>query len=352
MKKKLRSVALAGPHPKAGIGGVRTVHENVRDILKEVPGLRILDLDKGHSAEQRFLPKLCERIIAAIACRKQAGEADILHVQFNQASVLTDTLWTAVAGLGKTRIVAHMHCHKDALQTASSAQKLGWKLLSKLVDALFVLSDDIAEQFRGFPCAVYTVPNFVDTSLYLPTEKKEKTVLFCARMCSDKGIWELLDTGDFLEEKGWNIRYAGSFSEEEEEKRFSSSVAALNNVTWTGPLEGEALRKEYLRSAVFILPTRKDLFPLSLLEAGAARCAVVTTDKGIITSIVRNGIDGVIAEDCTSDDLKKALDKVTGSDKLREEMSEEFHNRVVRYFSAEAVQKLLLNLYGKILSTE
>lgn len=57
------------------------------------------------------------------------------------------------------------------------------------------------------------------------------------------------------------------------------------------------LKGFYDESLLYINPSRFSPIPMSLLEAMASACCVVTTDNNLISSIVENGVNGIITND-------------------------------------------------------
>ncbi|MNC43541.1 UDP-D-galactose:(glucosyl)lipopolysaccharide-1,6-D-galactosyltransferase [compost metagenome] len=80
-----------------------------------------------------------------------------------------------------------------------------------------------------------------------------------------------------------------------------------NSVQFLGPLYDQAKFDELLSSHVFILPTKNDCFPLSILEAMAARLAVISTTQGAIPDIVDHGVTGEILNETSVEALAASM---------------------------------------------
>lgn len=76
-----------------------------------------------------------------------------------------------------------------------------------------------------------------------------------------------------------------------------------------GPRYGADKMRLMAESDVFVLPTRNDCFPLSILEAMSAQLAVITTDEGAIADIVVDGVTGDIVDDLGPEAVAKAMIK-------------------------------------------
>ncbi len=73
----------------------------------------------------------------------------------------------------------------------------------------------------------------------------------------------------------------------------------------------------YHRCDVFCLPTRGDCLPMVLPEAGAAGLAMISTDVGAISEIVRDGETGLLVPVGEPEQLHRALERLVSDAELR-----------------------------------
>lgn len=153
---------------------------------------------------------------------------------------------------------------------------------------------------------VICIPNGVDIEKfdrahekYAPAKDNDKfKILFVGRLDKIKGIDVLLKSlrqiKKDLIERNAEISLVGYGYDENELKNISRNFSLENLVHFKGKLVGENLLKEYIISDLFILPSRSEGQPLTLLEAWAAKLPVIVTDVGDNRFFVKNGENGYI----------------------------------------------------------
>lgn len=73
-------------------------------------------------------------------------------------------------------------------------------------------------------------------------------------------------------------------------------------------------------SAIYVLPTINDNFPISIIEAMFSRQAIVTTNCGGIPEMIQNGKTGIICEPGNVQQLSDALKLLLANKNLRERL--------------------------------
>lgn len=97
---------------------------------------------------------------------------------------------------------------------------------------------------------------------------------------------------------------------------------------------------------IFALPSRTEAMGRVLLEAGAAgKCRVATRVDGIPT-VIDDGVDGVLVETESAEQLAAALERLMSDGGLRRRLGEAAKRRVEREFSEEAY----LDHYSELVS--
>jgi glycosyltransferase involved in cell wall biosynthesis len=100
---------------------------------------------------------------------------------------------------------------------------------------------------------------------------------------------------------------------------------------------------------VFVLPSRFEGFPLALLEALLAECAVVASDVGSVAEAVRDRETGLLvpAEDPAA--LAAAVRQLLGDDGLRRQLGERGRRLVLERFTSEHMARSFRALYDELL---
>lgn len=131
---------------------------------------------------------------------------------------------------------------------------------------------------------------------------KRNLVLVVARLFPRKGVQHFIDAVPSLPD-GWEYVIAGDGPRLEPLKAHARSVGA--RVRFTGFLDREALSHLYRQARIFAFPSLQENFPMVLLEAMDAGCAIVTTDADGCAEVV--GEVGVVIPRNSSAALGMAL---------------------------------------------
>lgn len=160
-----------------------------------------------------------------------------------------------------------------------------------------------------------------------PTQNLEKRnmILVVARLFRRKGVHFFIDAVRDLE-TDWDIVVAGDGPNANELKRQAAGMK--HRVKFVGFVDKTTLRGLYEQARIMVFPSLQENFPMVLLEAMDAGCAVVTTDadgcaevvkdSGIVVpkanaSAIRLALRSLIDNPSLVNNLgKKALDRVTG----------------------------------------
>jgi glycosyltransferase involved in cell wall biosynthesis len=102
-----------------------------------------------------------------------------------------------------------------------------------------------------------------------------------------------------------------------------------------GWLSRKTLDPLFERSRIFVLATASDNFPVSLLEAMAARCAVITTRAGGCPEVV--GDTGLVVEPGDVQGLREALNRLMRDSAYAESLGERAARRVRDQFGWAAI---------------
>lgn len=139
----------------------------------------------------------------------------------------------------------------------------------------------------------------------------KKRVLFLGRFHKNKGpdllakAFKLLDRDDaILVMAGYDDGYEGAL------KRQIKELGIENKVDYLGPCYGKDKVNAYATADVYIMPSRRELFGLTLLEALACGTPVIITDRCGIASLLPAECGAVVPfdEQALVEAIAKALD--------------------------------------------
>ena len=102
---------------------------------------------------------------------------------------------------------------------------------------------------------------------------------------------------------------------------------------------------------VFVLSTRSEGLPLSVLEAMAAGLPVIASNVGGIPELVVDGVSGVLVPPGDPGALAEAIERLLENPSLALRLGEAGRRRVAESFDLEAVREAHLALYRRMLAT-
>jgi glycosyltransferase involved in cell wall biosynthesis len=176
---------------------------------------------------------------------------------------------------------------------------------------------------------------------------KTRRILFVSRLFPRKGAQYLLDALAGLPLDGWEITIAGDGPMLEPLREQARRLGLP--VQFPGFLKGEALTNLYERSEIFVLPSLQDNFPVVLLEALSAGCAVITTSISGMPEVV--GDAGLLVPPGDVAALRIAIKQLMNDDTLREQLGAAARRRI-RELSWDGIRARHEQLYERVVRGE
>ena len=147
--------------------------------------------------------------------------------------------------------------------------------------------------------------------------KKKNIILFPARVLIEKGINEFLSCAKILSKKypNWKFNIAGTLNYKKNQKIFIKK-SNLRNIKFYGHYFG--IHRLFNESSIVCLPSYREGFPKSLIEASASGCAIVTSNVPGCRDVIKNNFNGYLCLPKNVDSLCDKLDKLINEKKLLE----------------------------------
>ena len=194
------------------------------------------------------------------------------------------------------------------------------------------LEDLIRSQFATAMPPLSRIPNGVDLERFSPRQK-ESRILVATRLFERKGVQHVIDALAGIDKADYRLEIAGDGPQLPQLERQSGEHRVP--ATFHGWLAGEPLTQLFERSRIFVLASSSDNFPVSLLEAMAARCAVITTRAGGCPEVV--GDTGIVVEPGDVAGLRQALARLLQAPAYAEELGLRAARRAQDLFSWPAI---------------
>ena len=196
------------------------------------------------------------------------------------------------------------------------------------IGAVIVLGDSLRDIYSSYVPAerLYVIPNFAQDELFAHRDQVEKKfriqsplrLLFLSNLLPGKGHLELVQAYKSLnkdQQAVFTIDFAGSFEDKLQRDAFLSTIRDVPGLKYHGKVVGQAKLELFKQAHIFCLPTYYPYEgqPISILEAYASGCAVLTTAHSGIGDIFRDGKNGLQVEARSFEAIKSALNTAVGS---------------------------------------
>lgn len=190
----------------------------------------------------------------------------------------------------------------------------------------------IEQQFAGYVPPVTQIANGIELGRFT-SQPKESRVLVATRLFERKGVQHVIEALAATTDHQHELEVAGDGPQRaalERQARDRGVPARFH-----GWLPREALDLLYERSRIFVLASMNDNFPVSLLEAMAAGCAVITTRAGGCPEVV--GDAGLVVEPGDVQGLQEALTRLIRHPDFAEDLGARAVKRVRDLFGWQAI---------------
>ncbi len=254
--------------------------------------------------------------------------ADVIYITISEsfAGNIKDLLTYAICSKKIDRFYVHLH--------GGSIKRLLWdkypllhrinKYFLKQIAGVIISGESHKEVFDQFvvPNKIHTIPNFALDYLFAESEQiinKFSTigpirVLYMSNMIDKKGYDQLASAYIKLPkalQQQIIIDFAGRFELDIQKERFENKIKDYPGLTYHGVVDDTQKQQLFFQSHVFALPTSYfEGQPISILEAYAAGCAVITTGQSGILDIFKDGVNGIQMGDGLSDAINSTLIKM------------------------------------------
>lgn len=266
-------------------------------------------------------------ILMAVWRVRDTAAVIYFNVSQSIAGNLKDLLIYAICWNRLSKMVIHLHGGAGMKELLSSKHPVLRALNAfflRRLGAVIVLGERLKSIYEDAvpPTRLYAVPNFAKDEFFVaPNDIAEKfacvaplRLLFLSNLLPGKGHAELLAALAQLPPDACqrlHIDFAGGFESPEVEARFREQARAIKtmHIDVHGIVHGEHKRNLLRKAHLFCLPTYYPYEgqPISILEAYASGCAVMTTDHSGIFDTFTPGVNGLEVKPRSPASIAQAL---------------------------------------------
>ena len=345
---------------------VDVVTMNFRDLpsVEPVDGTTIYRVDAGRRSESRctvfeaFRYVLSARRVVRLLLATHSY--DLVHVHF----VFPDGL-VALLEAARLRIPIIITAHgsdvpgyngKWFFRVAHVLLRSLWRRVTRSAELIVSPSLTLARLIESARpgTAIEVIPNGIAANRFRPAKKKEQ-ILVATRFLERKGVQYLLEA--LAQSRcSWPVVIVGSGEYRAELERLNEQLGRPAHFAGWLANDSREFRDLLEQSAIFVLPSDFENFPISLLEAMAAGSAIVTTKGhgceevvGETAELVTPG--GQDAGRCVRE-IRAALERLTNDPNYREHLGKSARRRLDDRFAWSAVARHYLKCYEQIAAPE
>jgi glycosyltransferase involved in cell wall biosynthesis len=271
---------------------------------------------------------------------------DIFHANLRMPFACQYGIAGALAVPG-VRVVVVEH---SITRATDPLQRRAKRLTSRLVQAHVAVGDRLARTVEAevglSPGSIRTIHNGVADRRPL-TEGDglpRPLVGSVGRLSPEKGYDVLLNA--LAEADGFHLALVGSGPLRTELEELAASLGVSDRVTFTGWVkDSRAWIEAY---DVFVLPSRSEGLPLTIIEAMLAERPVVATDVGGVPELLETGRTGVIVPSEDAPALATAITGLVTDPAGRERIGREARAAALEHFTPEAMRAGYEALYDEL----
>lgn len=235
------------------------------------------------------------------------------------------------------------------------------KFFIKRMAGVIVLGERLTGIYTGMIDSkkIFIAPNFSMPEYYIGSKKLiEKRnsplkILFLSNLLYGKGYDDLFTAykslPDHMQQK-ITLDFAGAFKDKLSKEKFLSEIEKYSNIHYHGVVSGEKKIQLLHEAQIFCLPTfyAYEGQPISILEAYASGCAVLTTNHSGIFDIFTPGENGIEIIPKKPSTIVDAIQLVYGNRNIIRKYSVANICRARRYYTVEKHIKTMNDIiFGK-----
>ena len=293
------------------ITGHSVLSAELVDALNEAHDTAVVNLSIGSLNDGRVTGRRVRevgKVLAAVWRERRKADAIYFTISESRAGNLKDLLIYLICLSRLRRMFIHLHggtigrelFDRHPLQRRLNAwfiRRLGGVIISG--PAHQEIFTPMIERDR-----IHVVYNGVDESMFVSeadvarkfSSTRPLRVLYLSAMTPEKGYRDLVDGWKLLDQPLralMHLDLAGRFEREDDRREFEARIQGLPGIRYHGLVSAEEKQRLFASAHLFCLPTRMfEGQPISVIEAYAAGCAVVTTGQRGIRDIFADGVNG------------------------------------------------------------
>jgi len=219
-------------------------------------------------------------------------------------------------------------------------------------DAVVATGITTEEIQKRISSEAHTINPGVDTDQFSPDgptiETDGPTVLFVGRFVPAKNLTLLVEAfADVVEHfPSAELMLIGDGPLRNRIEKRIRELGIQNRVRMPGYVDNADLPQYYRSADVFVLSSRRENHPITLLEAMSCGTPVITPDIGAISDIVDNETNGLLYLPDSLDDLRESLKQLLSDSSFRSQLGTAGRKKMQKEYDWRRQSKRLYKLLG------
>ena len=239
---------------------------------------------------------------------------------------------------------------------------------SKHVRAIFVNTQFAKKQYEALGAEsgnFAIIPQGIELGQWpfkpsqLPARGEPLHLLTVGRIVAEKGHRYVIDALKLLTDLGINVQYhiVGRGPESAALEKQAKSLGIADRVIFHGMLMGDALKQQYAKAHIFVLPSVKgngkvweETQGVVIQEAQATGLLVIGADSGGIAECIKDGENGFIVPDKDAKAITTKINQLINAPQRWSQWQKNGRDWVATNYSLAATGKRFFDVYHTILT--
>ncbi len=324
-----QKVLFVGPLPQP-ITGHSLACQVFLDELRRHHAVEVVNLSKpslrnGIDSVKRIVQVF--KILFGVWRRQRAADVIYFTVSESFAGNIKDLVIYLLCFRRLRRMVIHLHggagLRRVLLDSRGWQRRVNEFFLRRVGGAIVLGQRHVDVFMHAIPAErIHMVPNFAQDYLFSDPQSiarkfrhtRPLRIVYVSNLIPGKGYLELIEAFLSLNSgmrESLALDLAGAFESPEQKRPFLERIADAPQIAYHGVVQGDRKRDLFHSAHVFCLPTYFPFEgqPISILEAYAAGCAVITTDHSGIGDVFKDGANGYEVAKRSAASIKDALER-------------------------------------------
>lgn len=262
---------------------------------------------------------------------------DLIHTHFIYPTGLVAYLLNKLTGMPYIITVHGSDVpgfNPDRFQLAHTLTNWLWRAIVRNSVGLICPSNHIKRLVRLYSDHPATIISNGITVKTAPEAVKKNQILVVSRLFKRKGVQFLINAIRDMD-TDWKVVIVGDGPYLKTLKTLAKGIRP--KVEFMGYVQGKPLQDLYNTSKIFVFPSLRENFPIVLLEAMEAGCAIITSDIDSCREVI--GDAGMTTPAASARHLKDALNQLMGNEAEIHHLQELALNRVREFEWPTVAQK-------------